>query len=235
MYERYTAAGGQAELVDYGKFMNDSHNLLGFPEGMRIWVPKVDAFLAKVGMPNQITHPEYLPTEFPPPTNFAAIDDVDAVPYINDEGRKAYRKFLTEPMPKVFVLSTTGLSASFIGGYDPLGRAMNLCQQRAQKCRAYAVDNYVTWTRLTPTPPSTSFASVHDFSVVPFMNTSGRQGYQKYLTMRKPKAFVIAPDGGWAATAMGDDPLKAAMESCKKAHQGCRFYAVDDHVVWSAQ
>ncbi len=39
-----------------------------------------------VGLPSQITHPEYLPVDFPPATNYAAIDDVDAVPYLNDTG-----------------------------------------------------------------------------------------------------------------------------------------------------
>ena len=27
------------------------------------------------------------------------------------------------------------------------------------------------------------------------MSDAGRKGYQKYLTLRKPKAFVVAPDG----------------------------------------
>ena len=125
MFDRYTAAGGHAELVAYGRFMTDSHNMLGFPEGLQIWAPKVDAFLNKVGMPSKITHPEYLPMNFPPATNFAAIDDVDAVPYLTDVGRNTYRKFLSDPMPKVFVFSPTGLAASFNGGFDPLGRALN--------------------------------------------------------------------------------------------------------------
>ena len=55
-------------------------------------------------------------------------------------------------MPRVFVLSSQGLSASFSGGFDPLGRALRACEQRSQKCRVYAVDDYVTWTRPTPAP-----------------------------------------------------------------------------------
>ena len=148
MYEKYTLAGGRAELVAYGKFMNDSHQLLSYGEGLRIWGPKVDAFLKSVGLPSKITHPEYLPMDFPPPTHFAEIDNVDAVPYLNEEGRKDYKKFL----------SITSL----------------------------------------------------------------------------PKAFVIARDGAWWATALGKDPQSRAMESCKSAHKGCQLYAVDDEVVWSA-
>jgi dienelactone hydrolase len=234
MFDHYTAAGGRAELVAYGRFMTDSHNLLGFPEGLRIWGPKVDAFLSRVGLPSKITHPEYLPADFPAPSNFAAIDDVEAVPYLTEEGRKTYRKFLSDPMPKVFVISPKGLSASFNGGFDTLGRAMKTCEEKAHKCQVYAADDYVTWIRATPAPPPTHFASIKDAGAVPYLNEGGRQGYEKYLTIRKPKAFVISPDGAWAASSLGEDPLSSALEACKKAHQGCKIYAVDDQVVWSA-
>ncbi len=235
MFDRYTAAGGRAELVAYGRFMNDSHNLLGFPEGLRIWALKVDAFLAKIGLPSKIIHPEFLPVEFPPPSKFAVIDDVDAVPYLTDEGRKTYLKFLLDPMPKVFVFSPKGLAASFNGGFDPIGRAMSTCAKHLQRCQVYAADDYVTWVRPTPAPAATSFAAIKDSSAVPYMKDAGRQGYQKYLTLRKPKAFVIAPDGTWTASSLGEDPLLAAMASCKKSHEGCQFYAVDDLVVWPTE
>jgi dienelactone hydrolase len=146
MFDHYTAAGGKAELIEYGRFMADAHTLLQYPEGLRLWCPKVDAFLGKLGMPNKMTHPEYLPMEFPVATNFAAIDDINAVPYLTDEGRKIYQKYLSAPIPKVFVISDTGVAGSFNGGFDPLGRAMNACQKRAQKCHAYAVDDQVVWS-----------------------------------------------------------------------------------------
>ncbi len=235
MFDHYTAAGGKAELVAYGRFMTDSHNMLGFPEGLRIWAPRVDAFLDKVGLPRKITHSEYLPMDFPPPTNLAVIDDVDAVPYLNEEGRKTYQRFLSDPMPKVFVFSPAGMAASFNGGFDPLGRALLECQKRSQKCQVYAADDYVTWSRPTAAPAHTDFASIKDAAAVPYLNDSGRQDYQKYLAFPKPKAFVIAPDGAWSASAKGDDPLLAAMASCQKAHKDCKYYAVDNEVVWPAK
>jgi hypothetical protein len=94
MFDRYTSAGGRAELIANGPFMSNSHDLLGFPKGLRIWAPRVDAFLAKLGLPSEVTHLEHPPAEFPPPSNFAAPDDVAAVPYLTDEGRETYRKFL---------------------------------------------------------------------------------------------------------------------------------------------
>ena len=90
MYDRYTAAGGKAELVAYGNFKQDSHNMLGSPEGLAIWVPRVDAFLDKVGLPSKPVYPEYLPAAFPPPTHYAGIDDINAIPYVKDLGRQLY-------------------------------------------------------------------------------------------------------------------------------------------------
>lgn len=235
MFDSYVGAGGKAELVAYGRFMEDSHNLLGFPESLRIWSPKVDAFLAKIGLPNKITHPEYLPEEFPLPSNYASVDDVDAVPYLNNEGRGTYKKFLSATMPKVFVLSSKGLAASFNGGFDPLGRAMNACKKHSQKCQVYAVDDNVTWVRPTAAPIATNFASIKDSSAVPYLSDAGRKGYQKYLTLRKPKAFVVAPDGAWTYSSLADDPLMAAVDSCNKNHKGCRLYAIDEQVVWPTE
>jgi len=145
MFDSYVAAGGPARLVDYGVFMKDAHNALGFPEALKIWAPEVDVFLGQLGLSNAIVHPEYLPMAFPPPSHFAALADVAAVPYLDDRGRENYRLFLSDPAPKVFVISPTGLAASFNRGFDPLGRAMRECAYRAEHCQVYAADDDVTW------------------------------------------------------------------------------------------
>ena len=105
MHEKYVAAGGKAELVDVGNFMKDAHNMLGFPESMAIWGPKVDALLEQVGLPSKVIYPDYLPTPFPPPSHYARIDDIEAIPYINEQGRQFYQKFLSKPMPRAIVLA----------------------------------------------------------------------------------------------------------------------------------
>jgi len=236
MYNSYTAAGGPAELVAYGRFMDDSHGMLGFPEGLRIWTPKVDDFLSKLGLPFKIAYPEYLPMDFPPATNFAEIDDVDAVPYLNDEGRRLYRKFLEEKMPKVFVISKTGLVASFQGGFDPLGGVLNMCNKNAQHCEVYAVDDYVAWVppdkRTQSKYPPTHYAALADVDAVPYLKEDGKQTYRKYLTDPKPKVFVISAAGLAGSFNGGSDPLGRAMSDCQKRAQKCEVYAVDDAVVW---
>lgn len=151
MHEHYIEAGGHAELVDVGTVMKDSHNFLAYPEVLPLWTSRVDAFLARIGMPYQNVNPGDLPLSFPPPTQFAAVADVAAVPYLNDKGRDIYRKFLDRPFPRVFVLSERG-AADMSGGFDPLGRAMAECRHNGTVCKVYAVDDQVVW-RPAPTSP----------------------------------------------------------------------------------
>ena len=98
------------------------------------------------------------------------------------------------------------------------------------------MDDYVAWTHPTPAPPPTGFAPLKDQTAIPYINGGARQIYsEKFLPCKKPRAFVVAPDGGWSLSCRGTDPLATAMETCGKTHKGCQFYAVDDDVVWSAQ
>lgn len=235
MYERYTAEWGPAELVDYGIFKDDSHMMLGYPEGLAIWVPKVDAFLAKVGLPNTPVYPEYLPISFPQPSNYAAIGDVNAVPYLNDRGRESYQKFLARPLPRAFVVAPNGNAAASDGGVDPLGRALKLCRQKASDCQSYAMNDYVVWTRPAETAKKAGFATIDDVAAVPYLNENGRQGYEKFLTMKKPRAFVIAPNGSWSAATQGKDTVASALKACGKSSNECQVYAVDDEVVWKRE
>ena len=145
MFERYKAAGGKAELVDIGLFEADSHQMLSSPGAMSLWMPKVDALLAQVGLPSTVQYPEYLPHPMQPATHFAALTNVDALPGVNDAMRAVYRKFLTEPKPRAFALAPgRGISQSS-GGYDPAGQALQSCRRAAPDCRLYAVDDQVVW------------------------------------------------------------------------------------------
>jgi dienelactone hydrolase len=152
VFSAYARGSKRAELVTVGHFMEDSHQLLSFPEGLPIWTPHVDAFLARIGLPSAMTHPEYLPPSNPPPSRFAAIEDVSAVPWLNDKGREAYRQFLTRHFPRIFALSVTGDFAVSNGGFDPLGRALVLCRNAGVTCAPYAIDGQVVWTGGKQTP-----------------------------------------------------------------------------------
>jgi len=60
-------AGGQAELVAFGAFGSDSHDVLSSPDSLPLWAPRVDAF----GMPSTPVYPDYLPHAAPPATRMA--------------------------------------------------------------------------------------------------------------------------------------------------------------------
>jgi len=152
VYSAYSTASKRAELVSVGSFMEDSHQLLSFPEGLPIWTAHVDAFLTRIALPSAVIHPEYLPTPIPSASHFAAIDDASSVPWLNDKGRDAYRQFLTRHLPRAFVLSPSGVFAISDGGFDPTARALTLCREAGVTCEPYAVDGRVVWTGAKEVP-----------------------------------------------------------------------------------
>lgn len=88
------------------------------------------------------------PAPRPEKTNFAKLDDVNAVPGLGEEKRKVYRKFLTEPLPRAFAVSESGSVGWAARTPDAMNRALYFCQVYAkQSCRLYAVDNDVVWTK----------------------------------------------------------------------------------------
>lgn len=89
-------------------------------------------------------------------SGYAAIDDVDALPYLSDRGRQAYREYLASPTPKAFAISTQGhwWSAVSLQGRDPTlpsdptERALAGCERSAkQACKLYAVNGSVVWVK----------------------------------------------------------------------------------------
>jgi dienelactone hydrolase len=149
MFDSYTAAGGRAKMVDVGVVGENGHRFTASGEALKLWTPSVDAFLASVGLPSAVRYPQYMPLIPPPPSHFAAVDDVAAVPYLNEAARALYRKFLTQPLPRAFVLARTGL-AEDAGGFDPLAVALRQCRAHYADCAVYAYDNDVVWTGPRP-------------------------------------------------------------------------------------
>jgi dienelactone hydrolase len=144
-YERFTQAGGHAQLIDFGD-IDDAHNLLGHAEHLSLWVPAVDAYLAQRGLPNRVIYPEYMPAPPPLKTNYALIDDTASVPFIGRTHPEFYEKFRnTTTLPRALVVGPHGASLQS-GGFDPVVRAMNDCHKQSATCILYAYDNDVVWT-----------------------------------------------------------------------------------------
>ena len=148
-HERYTQAGGRADLVAFGNFGSDAHSLFGSRSGVPIWLPKVLAALDSAGLPTQLVHamPVAPDLPVPPASGFAAVTDLDRVPLRTDRARAGYQAWLAAESPRAFAIHPTqGSWASAWGGERPIARALANCERFAKApCRLYAVDDAVVW------------------------------------------------------------------------------------------
>lgn len=81
----------------------------------------------------------------PPPSGFAAVDDVDKVP-VREAGRDVYRRYLTLNAPKAFAVAEDGSWKMIIHNPDAIALALDHCEQIKMGCWLYAVDNNVVFT-----------------------------------------------------------------------------------------
>lgn len=84
--------------------------------------------------------------------DFAGINNVEVVPFLNERGREGYRDWLTKKTPKAFVLApdgswnaTWGVTNTPGESPEPLARALARCEKRTKGCKAYAMDDRVIW------------------------------------------------------------------------------------------
>jgi dienelactone hydrolase len=145
MYGAYVHGGAHAQLVDFGAYKENAHRIVGDRDGVAIWWPHAEAFLAQIGMPTAVRYRvEDAPT--PAPTGYATIDAIDAVPFINESGREGYETFLKQYPSRAFAVSDTGAWSWAEGGDDPVSVALDNCQKHSNDpCRLYAVNNTVVW------------------------------------------------------------------------------------------
>ena len=149
MHRRYTEAGGRARLIAFGKFGTDAHGMFGSRRGESIWQPEVTKFLEELGLPSRIMFPQYQlppPLESPPRTDYAALNDTDAVPYLNKDAKEAYRAFLEKDTPRAFAIAPNGAYGWATQGDDPLKNALESCNKYVKEtCKLYVVDDFVVW------------------------------------------------------------------------------------------
>lgn len=153
LYDAYVQAGGHAKLVAFGPFKKDAHGMSGSHDGVRIWWPETEKFLKQVGMPTETVYA--LNDEIKvPKVEYAALDNVDAIPYLRGNAREQYKTFLGKSYPRAFAVSPTGAWSWAEDGDDPAAQALADCQKNSsQPCQLYAVDNHVVWSdeRMTTT------------------------------------------------------------------------------------
>ncbi|WP_296650565.1 CocE/NonD family hydrolase [Paraburkholderia sp.] len=135
-----------AKLVDFGAYKNDAHRLVGDRDGVKIWWPQVEVFLARAGMPTAVEYRVAEPAA-PHGTGYAAIDSVSAVPFLDADGRSGYRNFLSQYSSRAFAVSDSGAWSWAEGGDNPMAIAIANCQKHSNDaCHLYAVDNAVVWS-----------------------------------------------------------------------------------------
>ena len=88
------------------------------------------------------------------PKTSKSVNDVDAVPGLTEEGKTAYRLWLTKQLPRAFVIADDGklyytwsLSPKDPSDSpDPMQRAMQACKRLGYlNCKVYAVDRTVVY------------------------------------------------------------------------------------------
>lgn len=145
MFRAYVAAGGNGKLMAYGAFKRDAHVMLASRDGEKVWLAETERFLRQIGMPTEQRYAVAEPAPLPK-TNFAKLDNIDAIPFLSDGGRAAYRAFLGRMTPRAFAVSPSGAWGWAEEGEDPDSRALAACQTKSeQPCRLYSVDDYVVW------------------------------------------------------------------------------------------
>ena len=153
-YQRYTAAGGKAELVAYDAFRQDAHGMFGTQEGFdKIWWPKAEPFLAAHGLPVAVIQPNrYHEPATPAASGYAAADDLTRLPTPLHEGCKALyeRTFMHAPDPKAFAISADGACGGGVDYGDDAQVALRACRTYAAKkdsCQLYLVNDSVVWPK----------------------------------------------------------------------------------------
>lgn len=145
MHASYVQAGGQARLVELPPFKRDAHGMLASRDGEKVWLQDMERFLQEINMPTAVVVDVPAPPS-PARTDYARVDDVDAVPFLSEHGRHAYREYLTKMTPRAFAVSPGGGWTWAEEGEDPDGRALAACAAKSKDpCYLYSVDDYVVW------------------------------------------------------------------------------------------
>jgi dienelactone hydrolase len=134
-FERFASHGARAEYVLQPAFGRDGHYIFSESLGVRYWLPAVERFLSKHGVP------------FERLDAAAPIAAVDKLPYVrSDSCRNLYRAFLESPGPRAYAVSGDG-RCGFAGGFAEASEAaVRECKANAKEpCALYAVDATVVY------------------------------------------------------------------------------------------
>ena len=130
MHEAFTAAGGQARLINLPAFGDDGHYL--FSRGIATWTPIVDEFLRSQNLGRRALLPPPRLAALPPP------------PQLGEKGRAGFVDYLAAGPHKAFAVSPRGAWSSRSGqrtAADAQATALEACGKYAADCTVYAIDD----------------------------------------------------------------------------------------------
>ena len=162
MHTAFVRAGGKARMFDFGIFKRDSHGMIASRDGEKIWWHEAERFLREIGMPTAET---VVVDSAPvlPRSGYARVEDSEAVPFLNEQGRAAYRDYLSKMKPRAFAVSPSGAWCWAEEGEAPDKRALETCARKSnQPCSLYSVDDYVVWRGKPAGPADTAVAAAVD-------------------------------------------------------------------------
>ncbi|PWF41071.1 dienelactone hydrolase [Massilia glaciei] len=145
MHAAFVGMGGRARRAELGVFKRDAHGMAASRDGEKFWWRDTERFLEQIGMPTREIH-TVAAAPVLPRSNFAEIGDIDAIPYLGENGRAAYRAYLGKMTPRAFALSPSGAWCWAEEGEQPDVRALETCAEKSNgPCTLYSVDDYVVW------------------------------------------------------------------------------------------
>ncbi|MDB5747022.1 MAG: dienelactone hydrolase [Massilia sp.] len=187
LHEAYQQAGGRARLVEFPSFKRDAHGMLASRDGEKVWLADTMQFLNSIGMPTEVLH-TVPPPPTPPRTDFAVVDDVEAVPFLSENGRLAYADYLTKLTPRAFAVSPSGAWTWAEEGEAPEARALATCTAKSSEpCKLYSIDDYVVWngSRIDAAEKASMTASI---AAPPDANAPGAVGSTVPAAPQAPQA-----------------------------------------------
>jgi dienelactone hydrolase len=138
MYAAYVGAGGMARLVAFGVFKGgDAHAMFARREGLEIWLPEVEKFLAELGLPTQV-----LPRTVENDPVTVRLQEAARSLTFGDRCQTLFQSFLDADYPRAFAVA--GARCGFASGPDSQKRAIEFCQGKTDTpCKLFAVNDAV--------------------------------------------------------------------------------------------
>lgn len=142
-FNAFTEAGGKAEFRMMGPYGNDGHDF--FEKAPQLWGDMVMEFLGRNGLRMTNLNKASV-AEIPAPSNFAALDNYEALPNRSPRMLLDYKRYLVYLKPKAFAIDAIRGTHGVATGPNAISEALTLCQATgAANCKLYAVNDDVVW------------------------------------------------------------------------------------------